>query len=361
MTQTSSRAADSEMTDHALLLTPSHGLGGGIERYAATLELAFAEYGVDYQRIDLDQAGFRGHAQMLTKGSRYLRDSTGSTRIVLLHRTLLPVASLLARQPLISGITVVCHGTDIWGQERSLRRYIEKHLMRKGNVRIVAVSSFTSGVLGSNCMSTILSPGLSRSWFETLVSASTHVTADRSTIHLATAFRLADWRDKGLPELLVAIASLGRSDIYLTISGSGKPPPDLLHLIQQYPRCTVLSDLSDHELARQLANADLFVLATRTRMGRHASGEGFGLVLLEAQVAGTPVIAPAYGGSHDAYLNEVTGCAPLDESPEALARLLAEMLQDPQRLARMAKHASKWARESFAPEKYGSLAVVKLL
>ncbi len=183
----------------------------------------------------------------------------------------------------------------------------------------------------------------------------------RSAIRIATAFRLADWRDKGLPEILTAIASLGRSDISLTVCGSGKPPPELLNIIRQHPRCSLMSGLDDHDLARQLAAADLFILATRTRLGQHPSGEGFGLVLLEAQVAGTPVIAPAYGGSHDAYLNEVTGCAPLDESPEALGRLLARLLQDPQTLPRMSKHAAEWARESFAPEKYAALAVERLM
>ena len=80
--------------------------------------------------------------------------------------------------------------------------------------------------------------------------------------------------------------------------------------------------LSDRELARQLAGADLFVLATRSRGGRHTSGEGFGLVLLEAQVAGTPVVAPAHGGSHDAYIEGITGLAPMDETAGSLARVM---------------------------------------
>jgi hypothetical protein len=37
-------------------------------------------------------------------------------------------------------------------------------------------------------------------------------------------------------------------------------------------------------------------------------------VLIEAQVAGTPVIVPAYGGSSSAYVEGMTGAAPTDES-----------------------------------------------
>ena len=119
--------------------------------------------------------------------------------------------------------------------------------------------------------------------------------------------------------------------------------------------------LRDHELAGQLAASDLFVLATRTRPGRNASGEGFGLVLLEAQVAGTPVVGPAYGGSHDAYIDQVTGVSPTDESERALARTLEDLLQYPGRLPEMGKRAAEWASESFAPERYAPLAVARLL
>ncbi len=121
---------------------------------------------------------------------------------------------------------------------------------------------------------------------------------------MTTAFRLGDWRDKGLPQLTAAVAALGRGDVRLTVCGSGQPPPDLLAHVRRYPWCTIRPGLADRELAVQLARSDLFVLATRTRSGRRPCGEGFGLVLLEAQVAGTAVVGPAHGGSPDAYLDE---------------------------------------------------------
>ena len=103
------------------------------------------------------------------------------------------------------------------------------------------------------------------------------------------------------------------------------------------------------------------MLATQTRSGRGAVGEGFGLVLLEAQAAGTPVIAPAYGGSREAYVEGVTGVAPADESADALTRTLHDLLKDPARLARMGRHAAQWTRQAFAPEHYAQLAVRRLL
>ena len=125
--------------------------------------------------------------------------------------------------------------------------------------------------------------------------------------------------------------------------------------------CVLRPGRSDDDLARDLATADLFALAMQTRSGRRAVGEGFGLVLLEAQAAGTPVIAPAYGGSREAYVEGVTGVAPADESAEALTRTLHKLLKDPARLAWMAGHAAQWTRQAFAPEHYAQLAVRRLL
>lgn len=228
-------------------------------------------------------------------------------------------------------------------------------------MRVIAVSSFTAGALSVNCPATILPPGLSRGWFQTLVASSKRNQRRNDEVSLITAFRLGDWRGKGLPQLLGAVAALKRTDVRVSICGSGEPSQELQSLIGKYPFSKLLPGLTDDELARELAEADLFVLATRTRAGRDSSGEGFGLVLLEAQVAGTPVVAPASGGSHDAYLDRVTGVAPTEETTESLSETLDELLRDPCRLAQMGQKAGEWARDAFLPEHYASRAVARLL
>ena len=259
------------------------------------------------------------------------------------------------------GSSVLCHGSDVWGMRLRPRWWIENRLMRRDGIRVIAVSSFTAGALFRGRLSSVLPPGLSRCWFDTLVKASGNVRASHPGIQVTTAFRLVDWRNKGLPELMNAIGALDRSDVHLTVCGSGDPPPDLRRHMQQREYCSLRPGLSDGELAAQLADSDLFVLATRTRHGRRPSGEGFGMVLLEAQVAGTPVVAPAYGGARDAYLDQVTGASPTDESEEALVSTLARLLRDPDRLARMGRRAAEWTSEAFAPDNYAPLAVARLL
>jgi phosphatidylinositol alpha-1,6-mannosyltransferase len=350
------------VTTPTLLLTPSHGLGGGIERYVETVEWAFKTQGVDYTRIDLAQPRASGHARILARSSGHLRTAGKPTRLVLAHRALLPVASLLTRRHPVSGISVVCHGSDVWGSSLRPRWYLEQHLMRRCDVRVVAVSSYTAGALARGRRATILPPGLSLNWFHELASARDAARGQSPPgLRILTAFRLGDWRDKGLPELVEALTALRRNDVMLEICGSGEPPPDLIRFVGYHRRCVLNAQLDDRELASRLAAADLFVLATRTRSGSRASGEGFGLVLLEAQVAGTPVVGPAYGGSRDAYVDGVTGLTPTDESPETLALLLDGLLRDTAKLARMGERAAQWAGERFAPEQYAALVVKQLL
>ena len=349
------------MTGRVLLLSPSRGLGGGIERYVETLEWAFAAEGIRCQRLDLSGSGLRAHARLLARSRAALRADPEPARLVTAHRALLPVAALLARDPAACGVSVVCHGSEMWDSQWRLRRSLERRLMRGAAVRVIAVSNFTAGTLMRDRRATVLPPALSREWFDILAAAAAGTLDLGPGIRLATAFRLADWEVKGLHQLVAAVAALGRPDVWLTICGSGPAPSGLLCLVSEYSWCGIRPDLSDGELARELAAADLFILASQTSSGHRAVGEGFGLVLLEAQAAGTPVIAPAYGGSRESYIEGVTGVAPSDESTEALTRTLHSLLKDPARLAWMGRHAGQWTRQAFDPERYAQLAVRRLL
>jgi len=346
---------------HALLLAPSRGLGGGIERYVETVAAAFADQGVACRRLDLARPGPGGQRALLAAATDALSRVAEPTRAIVAHPSLLPVAALLARKRLVRGISVICHGSDVWGRRSNPRWQLESWLMRRGDVRIVAVSSFTAGALFPGAQATILPPGLSGAWFGELVRASSAGRQQRAGLELTTAFRLGDWRDKGLPQLTAAVAALRRPDVRLTVCGSGTAPPDLLAHVGGHSWCTVRPGLTDRELAAQLASSDLFVLASRTRSGRLPCGEGFGLVLLEAQVAGTAVVGPAHGGSPDAYLDGVTGATPRDESVAALAEALNGLAGQPDRLSAMGARGAAWARERFAPDRYAALAADRLL
>jgi phosphatidylinositol alpha-1,6-mannosyltransferase len=345
----------------ALLLAPSREHGGGIERYVQTIEWALAAEGVEYHRCDLPGTGPAAHARLFAATRAWLATNRQPVQVIVAHRALLPVACMLVRRRPDSGVSLICHGIEVWGAGSRLRGMLESRLMRGPRVRVVAVSSFTAGSLADECRAGVLPPGLSKHWFDALVQAANTATGPDGDVQLVTAFRLADWRDKGLAELLEAVAVLGRPDLRVRVCGSGDPPVQLQQLVDRHRCCTLACDLSDDELAHELAVADICVLATRTRYGRNAYGEGFGLILLEAQVAGTAVVAPAYGGSRDAFVNGLTGLSPVDESVSSLAAVLADLLREPELVTQMGKRAAEWARETYAPERYARLAVAALL
>ena len=159
------------MTCNVLLLTPSRGLGGGIERYATTVEWALQRSGITCKRMDLQGSGPRAHATLLATAQDHLSVTHSSARLILAHRALLPVGMILRRRRCVQGISVVFHGSDVWDRRRGLRQVVENHAIRYLNVRAVAVSNYTAGALSHIRHATVVPPGLSGDWYQMLVDA----------------------------------------------------------------------------------------------------------------------------------------------------------------------------------------------
>jgi D-inositol-3-phosphate glycosyltransferase len=71
--------------------------------------------------------------------------------------------------------------------------------------------------------------------------------------------------------------------------------------------------------------------------------ESFGLVALEAQACGTPVVAAAVGGLRTAVRNGYSGILVDGHDPAAWARVLAALVASPARLAKLARGAREHA------------------
>ncbi len=71
--------------------------------------------------------------------------------------------------------------------------------------------------------------------------------------------------------------------------------------------------------------------------------ESFGLVALEAQACGTPVVAAAVGGLRTAVRDGYSGLLVDGHEPGAWARMLAGLLSSPERLASLSRGAREHA------------------
>jgi phosphatidyl-myo-inositol dimannoside synthase len=152
---------------------------------------------------------------------------------------------------------------------------------------------------------------------------------------------------KGIDTAIHAVAELTRDRPELTylVIGDGPDRARLQSLVTScglQDRVQLLGELPADGLRRVLRAADLFVLASREET-QARDVEGFGLVLLEAQASGVPVIAARSGGMPDALREGETGLLVPQDDSDTLARAIRQLLDDPQRLERMGRSARAFA------------------
>jgi len=138
-----------------------------------------------------------------------------------------------------------------------------------------------------------------------------------------------------VPNVLYAIAGEGWEHRYLEALAREHGVDDIVQF-RGAPRFA--------ELVECYQQCDLFALPNRT-IGWDF--EGFGIVLLEAQACGKPVLAGRSGGTAETIQPGVTGELVDCETPEPLADAVAGLLNAPERLAEMGARAREWAVDRF--------------
>jgi phosphatidyl-myo-inositol alpha-mannosyltransferase len=124
---------------------------------------------------------------------------------------------------------------------------------------------------------------------------------------------------KGLEVLLEAFRRLDR-DAVLWVAGEGPNTSALAAAAP--PGVEWLGRISDQELAQRLRAATVFCAPS-------LHGESFGVVLLEAMAAGTPVVASDISGYRDVARHAKEAVLVPGGDPAALAEGLRQVLDDP--------------------------------
>jgi phosphatidylinositol alpha-1,6-mannosyltransferase len=150
---------------------------------------------------------------------------------------------------------------------------------------------------------------------------------------------------KGQDTMIRALpAILGKHPgVLYAIVGGGEREPHLRKLAAELglaDRVQFLGPLDDDASTRCYQQCDLFALPNR-QVGPNF--EGFGMVLLEAQACGKPVIAGASGGTAETMRIPETGRRVHCETPGPLAETVLELLADPAGMRRMGEQAREWA------------------
>jgi phosphatidylinositol alpha-1,6-mannosyltransferase len=139
---------------------------------------------------------------------------------------------------------------------------------------------------------------------------------------------------KTCPEVLYVVAGPGLERGYLNSIARECGVEDLVQFRE---------DASEQELVTCYQQCDVFALPNR-QIGWDV--EGFGMVLLEAQACGKPVIAGNSGGTLDTLQDGITGLLIDATMPDHVAQTVTQMLTEVD-LDAMGERARRWVLERF--------------
>lgn len=319
-----------------MLLAPSSGFGGGIERVATAVEHTWPGpvTRVDLYRRSRDERASGGVLTKLGFGSRALRAAQRDRPDIVLaiHVGLLPVAVIVASGSR-ARVALLGIGTEVWSRLSAATRV----LIRSCD-RLMAISAFTADLLARQSgvdrerIAVIALPVDER----ILKAAQAFTDPGGRQPHLLTVSRVvAAHRYKGhfaiaesLPQVLAQ-----RPDARWIVVGDGDDLPAL------QSKCTLLgiSDavsferlLTDEQLAELYGCAAALVLPSVTDLHRSSpTGEGFGLVYAEAASFGVPSVAStAAGGAAEFVVDGENGLTVAPGDRAGLASAMLQLLDD---------------------------------
>jgi phosphatidylinositol alpha-1,6-mannosyltransferase len=154
---------------------------------------------------------------------------------------------------------------------------------------------------------------------------------------------------KGQDNFIRSIVETRRAvpDVLYSIVGDGTDRERLVGLVdelQLHNHVKIQGELRNADLVAAYQQCDLFALANREVQG---DIEGFGLVLLEAQACGKPVLTGNSGGTRETINAPETGVLLNGASVAQIAAETVRLLTDTERMSAMGFAARDWTCQNF--------------
>ena len=132
----------------------------------------------------------------------------------------------------------------------------------------------------------------------------------------------------------------------LTIVGEGPQREELQQLANELKvQVNFLGEMPNDKVRAQLHEARIFCLPSIT--ASNGDAEGMGIVLLEAQACGLPVLTSARGGRDEGIADGVTGFSFDEGDVDALSTHILRLLQDDHLLQKMSEAGPRVIAENF--------------
>lgn len=254
---------------------------------------------------------------------------------------------------------------SVWRQR--FWKYLQKYTLEHASV-VIAISQFTHDLVKKNAPKAnviILPLAVDHKQFspQDRTTARKRWDIDNNKLVVSTVSRVQ--RFKGHETVMEALASLPKhiqeQFIYL-VGGKGsdleflKGKANELGIAQQI---RWLGFVDEGDLPSLYSASDLFVLATR-EIPNNRSVEGFGLVFLEAQACGTPVVGTNTGGIPDAVSHGDGGWLIKQDDVQDLSRIFTELYNKPNDFHEMGIKARARVEREFTWEHYLDRFIGKL-
>ena len=167
-----------------------------------------------------------------------------------------------------------------------------------------------------------------------------NLQADKKTIILTAAMFRSDVKTRSMIRMIsscIRIHNRGH-DFLLVIAGDGPEKERLKALAARLPEKKVhfAGQIRREEMYQYYSAADIFAFP--------GINESLGMVFLEAQSCGLPVIACNNGGIPEVVVNEVTGLLTPPEEETAFDRALLQLLTHPEQRKIMGRAAAQYVR-----------------
>lgn len=273
--------------------------------------------------------------------------------IVAAHPHLAPVARLCAAGA-GARYAVWCHGTEVWGPLDRLTRW-----GLDGAHLVFAPSQYTVRQLRSLA-------GVKRPPVRVVSHAVAPPDPGPVVQHrfgsprVLTVSRLtSEHRYKGVEALLGAWPLVRErvTNAELVVVGDGPDRPRLEALAVSAGiggSVRFAGRVDDDDLVVLYASSWLFALPGRASVGDRREGEGFGLVFLEAAMAGLPVVAGRGGAVPEVVQDGQTGLLVDPDSREETAEAIVRVLADEGLAARLGAAALQRAKTRFSYDRFAA-------
>ena len=256
-------------------------------------------------------------------------------------KTIMPIAKK-HQLPVIS----LAHGNDVLTKNKASRLYNIKHTLDACQ-HVVAVSHATKEM--------VLSLGISNcSTIHNGINIDAYLNIDKKICfeapHLLTVARLEP--RKGQDRIIQILPDLVKHypNIHYHIAGTGQYEAQLKLLAKTLnvsEHVTFHGYINDEQKKALLRQTDLFVMPVRHDKHTH-SIEGFGISLVEAQLAGLPVLTGQSGGVSDVVTHKKTGFNCDGDDTSAVLNGILEVLDDTDLALTCAKKGQQNAQEKFS-------------